>query len=584
MAQSDARFGYYAKLNREDHDLSQPFGFTTPPGSLCPIFTDIATPGDTYYINHDLTFLRTMPLAAPAMVDVEVHFESFFVPFQMIYQPFEDTMYQMKSLQSKLYNLEQLLNQYFPLLHYENTIAAITAGNDQDLIRLHQEAFRLADFFGLQADNFCIMHDASHTFEDAYQPNFFPWKLLAYQCIFQYYYRLDDKSSFDNIFNFDDQYNQAAAVVRKELFKMHQRPWDFDYYTSIYRSPIVSDASMQVLPTANLTPLTDAFANGIDSYGAVGNSNVDIHTFSSNASNSYVANVDRRGHSTAAIRQMFAAEKFAMITGRARKTYDSQVLAHFGVSVPHDPKHDIALIGQDHYPVHIGEVTSLASTEDAPLGDLAGKGWAQGESQRRHKFTAPCHGVVMTIFSIEPKRRYYGGFDRDNTISRSIDIPTPENDRLGNIPMFRYESGDFLLTGQNKGDIIGWKERFYPWKRKQSKTTLAFSKGNRFTGVNNFESYMIATFPYGIDTYFTRNSRPDLESRFYIEKNCMDSLMLVKFYDLWKYDDEDLPEDSENWDKSPHLVYARDPFIVDSYVKVKKVSWMSKDGEPIYPY
>ena len=40
-----------------------------------------------------------------------------------------------------------------------------------------------------------------------------------------------------------------------------------------------------------------------------------------------------------AIRQMFANEKkLAMITGRTKKNYDSQVLAHYGVNVPHDVK------------------------------------------------------------------------------------------------------------------------------------------------------------------------------------------------------------------------------------------------------
>ena len=38
------------------------------------------------------------------------------------------------------------------------------------------------------------------------------------------------------------------------------------------------------------------------------------------------------------IRQLFANEKLAMITGRTKKNYDSQVLAHYGVSVPHDVK------------------------------------------------------------------------------------------------------------------------------------------------------------------------------------------------------------------------------------------------------
>ena len=32
MAKSDARFGYQANMSREDHNLSQSYGFTTAPG------------------------------------------------------------------------------------------------------------------------------------------------------------------------------------------------------------------------------------------------------------------------------------------------------------------------------------------------------------------------------------------------------------------------------------------------------------------------------------------------------------------------------------------------------------------------
>ena len=81
MAKSDARFEYRANLNREVHQLGEPFGFTCAPGQLLPCFADIATPGDTYYINHDLDYLRTLPLTAPAMIDVKVHLESFFRSF-----------------------------------------------------------------------------------------------------------------------------------------------------------------------------------------------------------------------------------------------------------------------------------------------------------------------------------------------------------------------------------------------------------------------------------------------------------------------------------------------------------------------
>ena len=66
MSKSDARFEYKANLSRTDFDLSQRFGLTTAPGMLLPIWFDFASPGDSYYMQHDLPLLRSSVLAAPA--------------------------------------------------------------------------------------------------------------------------------------------------------------------------------------------------------------------------------------------------------------------------------------------------------------------------------------------------------------------------------------------------------------------------------------------------------------------------------------------------------------------------------------
>ena len=60
------------------------------------------------------------------------------------------------------------------------------------------------------------------------------------------------------------------------------------------------------------------------------------------------------------------------------------------------------------------EVTNLAESSN-PLGELAGKSYACGNG-KQFKFTAPCHGVIMTIFSVEPRKRYFGGFDKINEL------------------------------------------------------------------------------------------------------------------------------------------------------------------------
>lgn len=587
MAKSDARFGYRADLGREDHDLSQRFGFTCAPGMLLPIFTDIATPGDSYYIEHDLEFLRTKPLLSPAMIDVKVHFESFFVPFQMIYQPIEQTMYSMLNPMSNFFAtsgsaLANWKNNNFPLLNYATIKGDVHTLLDHS--QEHADCFRISDMLGLNASAWA--YDNNNASRFSYSPSFFPWQLLSYQTIWQYYYRLDDKSSFDNTYcNCDQSYDDALGFGDDQNFEIHQRPWDFDYFTSMYRSPIVSNASMQkVLPNAAYNNFNTEKTTPTYSSGGTATNNEETIVFASDMPSSYNAAVIQNGVSTALIRQMFANEKLAMITGRARKTYDSQVLAHFGVKVPHDPKHDITLIGHDTYKLHIGEVTSLAESSTTPLGELAGKAWATGKGNK-HKFVAPCHGAIMTIFSVEPMKRYYGGFDRINAVTTAFDIPQPEFDKLGNVPMYRYEAGENAGSGAvTATDIIGWKERYYWNKRKHDKVSLAFMVPRTSLGTNAYAAYMISSAPFGAYTSTNNNTaRPDLESRFYVDRNCMDGLFLLPFINNWQTGGSG-EETSENWNKNPYLAYHRDPFIVDSFMKVKKVSWMSKDGEPIYNF
>lgn len=597
MAQSDARFGYTAKMSRQDHDLGRPFGFTCAPGMLLPIHADVVSPGDTLYVKHDLPFMRTTPLAAPAMVDVKVHFETFFVPFMLIYQAAENTLTSINQQFSSFFAYSQFMNNNFPLFNYSDYINVIKTSYASKNERA--EAFRLADMLGLNAENFCTWSGQRAQPWLDYAPSFFPWQILSYKAIFQYFYRLDDKTQFDNQgCNWDRYYNQSTAVTPSaDFMKVYHRPWHFDYFSSMYWSPIVSSANLQrVLPNGSYSDLLGN--NTSTSPVSVSGSNPDINeaarSFMATVGNSFNNYTIQSAISAASIRQMFANEKLAMITGRTRKNYDSQILAHYGVAVPHDVKHELTLIGHDDYNLQIGEVTSLASTDDAPLGELAGKGWASsrenGKEIRQHKFTAPVHGIVMTIFSVEPLRRYYGGFEKQNAVVDAFDLPVPEFDRLGNQPVFRFEVGCKRLISDSATDIIGWKERYYAWKRRAPRCTLAFSSGIVGQGANNYDAYMLASRPFSEPEHFGVNgssviyySDPNTEGRYYIPFNAMDNVMLQK-YGFGFANGSTTDPDVENWNNQPYLAYIRDPFIVDCKPTVKKVSWMSKDGEPIYPY
>lgn len=602
MAKSDARFGYKAKMSRDAHDLNQRFGFSCAPGMLLPIFSDIASPGDSYYIKHDLEFLRTAPLAAPAMVDVLVHYESFFVPMQMIYQPFENTYFSLTQSYTSFVDTGLLQNTSFPLFDYYYYISQIIGIATRSSRR--SLAFRLADMLDLQAVNFCNSDatlDASGNYlsleqylDYKYHPNFFPWQILAYNTIFYYYYRLDDKSSFySDRCNWDQYYSQTSAKrlpVTSDFMTIYQRPWNFDYFTSSYRSPIVSDANLQqLLPGGSYSVLNSFNTNGLSVSGSGTNVNSNKAAFGTGIGSSFSTAQLGSAVSTAMIRQAFANEKLAMITGRTRKNYDSQVLAHFGVKVPHDVKHDITMIGHDTYKLHVGEVTSLASTSQSALGELAGKGYASGKGHDI-KFTAPCHGVIMTIFSIEPMKRYALGFNRINAVSSAFDLPIPEFDRLGNQPLYQYETGSatrVMSPAQSMTDVAAWKERYYQWKRRKDRVSVAFAGpmpgvGNTLNANNDWEPYFIAGYGFGRRNASVPSYAGEMQ-RYYIDVECMDALMLIPMRLSWG-DGGTQQSPDEDWSTNPHLVYSHDPFIVDSFLKCKKVSWMSKDGEPVYPY
>lgn len=598
--QSDARFEYKAQKSRQPQNLlKDPFGFTCAPGMLCPIFADFASPGDTYYIQHDLNYLRTLPLVAPAMIDVKVHYESYFVPIQMLYQPFEQTYFELVDTQSSFYSQSALQGANFPLFYYGSYCTSLNTAPLNTNYK--QNAFRFADFLQLNPFNF-----VGTTFRAPYEysPSFFPWQVLAYHAIYEYVYRLDDKSQFSNTrFNWDKYYSNTSPVeldYTSAFFEIYQRPWDFDYFTSMYRSPIISTLNTQrILSPDVYSDLVSNQTRAINANGGdPGTVNSNVRAFADLAAAGYSQDGMHKMVNTAMIRQMFANEKLAMITGRTRKTYDAQVLAHFGVNIPHDPKHDIAKIGRDTYNLRVGEVTSLATTlpsgsySGTALGDLAGKGYIEGGKSKGHKFTCPCHGVIMTIFSVEPLKRYFGGFAKQNAVTDIFDFPVPEFDLLGNQPMFRFEAGnrdtsENPQTGEayyNMTDQIGWNRRYQQWKGRYARATSAFMPALP-TKVNQYNSYMIVTEPYGVTntTYSQARSgvsRPDLADRFYIDRHALDGLMAVPFADGWKGGSEQ----AENWDITPWLVYSRDPFIIDSFEKVTKVSWMSIDGEPNYPW
>lgn len=635
---------YQASLPRTGHSLSHDFGFTCTAAHLLPVFHDFVNPGETVTLGFDYK-LRTQPLDAATMGKLKTHTEFFFVPMQLLYQGFSDWYYGIREEFSTRFNAANgNLDKFeLPLLNLGNLFGQIfSARNSQafgsEPVKVYgkesiaNSAYRLFDMFGFRPKR--IMNGLD---QDSSLGSVFPYQLLAYNCIYQYYYRLDTRERFNpNSFNVDKCF--SSGLIPEQEFVgyslLHYRPMGTDYFTDVKISPIVDvlnlnnraalDSATQFLTRSGKVssgnagniisnePFNSTFGNPSsyvqtqfgfkmindpqryiqvspnsdyrDSNGSVLQSDYTGHVFRySSLGQSYVDNNDAlavdvfHNHSvsgvqqlengldigTANIRAMFASEKLWSITGRAKKTYDDQTLAHFGFNVPHDPKHSISCFGHDSSEIAIGEVISTANTgaSGSPLGEIAGKGYgAQGS--KRHKFTAPCHGVVMVIFSVVPEEYYTGTFLKANKFSDRSDLYTPEYDHLGMQPLFDYEVNPQSLTPQA---IMGWQYRYQQWKRRYNRTTTVFD-----TNRGSLSSWIHTVQPYFGS--IASNAQPNTQSyiRFLHSPNELDDIFLVN-YNL-NY--------SSTFATDPSAVYDTDPFVVNSHIDCVKVSTMSDYSLP----
>lgn len=141
-----------------------------------------------------------MPLEAAAFGDIDVRTEYFFVPMQLLFQPFDAVYYGVSDNFSSNFNLDTG-KVVLPCLDMEDVCSELYKLR-QNPIRLPQSG-RIVESIGQSSMRFLDMlgfnpigagADAQLS-GDFYNPTVFPYQILAYHCIYQYYYRLDTREN-----------------------------------------------------------------------------------------------------------------------------------------------------------------------------------------------------------------------------------------------------------------------------------------------------------------------------------------------------------------------------------------------------
>lgn len=594
-----------ANLGRNGFDMSQRHPFTSSVGHLLPVYYDLLNPGDKIKIGANL-FTRTQPLNSSALVRLTEHIEYFFVPMEQIYTLFGSMFYGISDVNSSAFTQGTIKTGEITMPVFkvkdvrdymiDNWISFddLVSGKDVMISDLEGQpllfgALRLTELLGY-----------GYTFfsnQDIDLNRSLPIYLAcAYQKIFNDYYRLDDWTSPDRYsYNLDyydiNSFTSDVNVLNAaSAFKLRYRPWKKDYFTNVFRNPYFSLSNTSNIGSLNDINFSDVNSllsspKGLelphnllsqdDSLASVGGNTIPSLSLPMNKLNKL---------NVTDLRYLYATDKLLRITQFAGKHYNAQTLAHFGKKVPEGVSGEVYYLGGQSQPLVINTIEATATTESesnpdgSVLGQIGAKGYSSTDGKKEFEFEAPCHGVLMAIYSAVPDADYSDErLDYLNTLVYSNDFYKPEFDNLGMEILPKYELSLFPTISVSEAFGCGWRYRYSGLKSKADIVSGAFKYTLRdWVSYRNDVKYIGSPGILGIPSKFMLFTEP----YYYIDPSYLDNIFALGFTPS---DSEILYESGKGYDYSVidrANVYKRDPLLHDLYIRCYKTSVMSTYGLP----
>lgn len=481
-------------LQRNAFDLSHSDVFSVAPGMLLPIHVSEVNPNEHFEISPSM-YIRTMPLNTAAYTRVKQHIEFYFVPMRVLCRQFNQfivgTDYKISSIDSL--NQYQTLGAYFDSVRFIQSLDQEDENTYPNIFGLNgcNDTVRLLDMLGyginsVTLDNFNGFNTDNVNFK---RLNLF--RLLAYQKIYFDFYRntnyeVNNPSAYniDKYFGTNKVFQSITEDDAKEIFRLRYRNWNKDYFTCATPQWLGTDYVTLVpevpLPLAGydetergyFAPVNDSSGVAYDVQSSVG-----AQLFADNSGQSgYVLQL-------ANLRAAFALDKLLRLSINAKDgDYGSQIKSHYGIDAVHDDW-KATFIGGCTSAVTINEVITTATTEQAPTGDIYGKGASLNSG--RFTFDSKEHGIIMGILSIVPDADYQSSMlDRFNMKQTREEYFQPEFADLGKQALTAHELKfgipDSTNTKHMQQDrVLGFVPRYSEYKTSVDKVHGQFvNKGS----------------------------------------------------------------------------------------------------------
>lgn len=440
-------------------DLSHDKMLTAQMGKLYPVLCQEMVPGDRFRVQSDM-MCRTMPLVSPAFGSLKAYIHYFFVPNRLLWNGWENFITGGED------GTDRPVPPYVTYSDFIRDIHNFYGVSSNIGLGL------LGDYFGLP------ISDSFKTF------NLTPVSLLpfrAYALIWNEFYRDQNvDKEIDIEFEVGGRIPLGSSSSSVYTFDYHRllrsRRWLKDYFTSALPTPqrgpdvmlpIQGQANVQLDPdwqaTAAGSRTTPTFrdldyqASGAELtqpgmlYGSASGGQT-RYSFGADKPDGLAHHLvyDPNGSLSADLasatavtindlRRAIALQKFYEISARAGSRYKEMIMGHFHVT-PSDARLDRPeYLGGGVSSINITEVPQTSATGDtSPQGNLAGKGFGIGRSNRS-SFFAEEHGWLIGILSIIPDAVYFQGVNKMWNRLNQEDYYWPSFAHLGEQPIQKSE-------------------------------------------------------------------------------------------------------------------------------------------------
>lgn len=435
-----------ATLQRSKFNLSHEVKLSGDMGYLYPILCEEVVPGDVFDMGVSAV-VRFSPLLAPIMHQVQCKTYSFFVPYRILFDDWEEFI-----TRGATGNVVVTLPIWVP-----GSSSEVAVGT-------------LWDYLGFPTG--VIPHPDNCPLD-------FPRR--AYNLIWNEYFR--------------DQNLQNPRALND--FTVARRNWNKDYFTAAL--PWQQRGIPPALPIVGTAPVTfnfspaAVFPNFSPAYFPVYKTDPGDpgwaaleHTppstfarqFSSPSLNtawSSVATVNGSAFSSvdiADLRIAFALQTWMERNARSGVRYTEFLRSHFRVS-PTDERLDRPeYIGGTVADVVVSEVLQTSETATTPQGNLAGHGISV-QSQKLGVYRVQEYGLIMTLLCVYPRTAYSQGINRSWLRRTTYDFYFPEFSGLSEQEVYNAEiycpdvSAD--PTGAIGRDVFGFQGRYDEMRYRPSR-------------------------------------------------------------------------------------------------------------------